>query len=326
WFLDFRGESGIAFNGQTPIQANYFFTQPVGALSDEAPVSAYVYRPGSSEDPLRFNIGIHGFSTGFRFARDFQIRFGRHRYDQPEYQQLLIAHSYSAQVNYANVTIPLDWLGGEFRYDRRRPEEPVRQLLFSLGGLNGADGTALGMAQGLITLAFAEGREAPRLTLTGYASLRSNPQPETGPIPDPGITHGEGFAATFDYGIFTGGAGFAHRYGSSHNTLELEATDERHVGTLLADFHPGDWRFRGVVSFLGRASARDAAVTPAVAATETHTEFSVGYSPVQGLTFSLGYRGAYGEDGGAPGRDLSTHMGFLGMATNFQGEVPFSGN
>lgn len=323
FFLDFRGEMGLAYNGQTPIQANYFFTQPVSALSDDAPVSAFVYRPATPEDPLRFNVGIHGLNVGYRFARDFQIRFGRHRYDQPEYQQLLITNSYSAQVNYANVTIPLHWLGGEFRYDRRRPEETVRQLMFSIGGLNGADGTALGMAQGLITLALGEGREAPRLTLTGYGSVRSNPQPETGPIPDPGLTTGQGGAATFDYSFFTGGVGFAHRYGSSHNTLELEATDERYVGTLLTDFHPGDWRFRGVVSFLGRANARDIAVTPAVAQSEIHTEFSVGYSPVQGLTFSLGYRGAYGDNGGTP---LNTHMGFLGMQTNFQGEVPFARN
>jgi len=320
FFLDFRGESGIAYNGQTPIQANYFFTQPVSALSDEAPASAFVYRPANPQDPLRFNIGIHGLSAGYRFARDFQVRFGRHRYDQPEYQQLLIANSYSAQVNYANVTIPLHWLGGEFRYDRRRPDETVRQLMFSVGALNGADGTVLGMGQGLINLALGEGREAPRLTLTAYASLRSNPQPPTGAaLPDPGITHGEGFAATFDHSFFTGGVGFAHRYGSSHNALELEATDERYVGTLLADFHPGDWRFRGVLSFLGRANASDAAVTPAVAQSETHTEFSVGYQPVQGLTLSLGYRGAYGES-------LGTHMGFIGMQTNFQGEVPFSRN
>jgi hypothetical protein len=63
-----------------------------------------------------------------------------------------------------------------------------------------------------------------------------------------------------------------------------------------------------------------------VAQSEIHTELTAGYSPVPGLTFSLGYRGAYGETGVLPGHGLATHMGFLGMTTSFQGEVPFSRN
>ncbi len=314
FFAELRLEGGAAYDGTTPIQANYFLSQPSGAISDKAPLT-WVYRPTDPNDPLRGNFGFRSASIGARFLEDFQIRLGRHRFEQTEYENLFTNNAYSAQYNYANVTIPLHWIGAEIRYDRRRPNENLRQLLFSAGVEYGADKTVLGMAQGLFTYAFEPGASAPRLTLTAYGAIRSNPQPDTGPrLPDPGITSGQGLGLLFDYGIFTGGAALTHRYGSSHDSLGIEATDERSAATILLDVHPGDWRFRGAISFLNRANASDS-FFPSIGQNETHTELTVNYQPIEGLMLTAGYRGAYGG--------VTTHMGFVGIQTSFQHLFPF---
>ncbi|MCE9625039.1 MAG: hypothetical protein K8R69_06245 [Deltaproteobacteria bacterium] len=317
FFADLRLEGGAAYSGATPIGANYFETNPSGAISADAPASAWVYQPKDANDPLRGNFGIRSLSLGYRFGSDFQIRLGRHRYEQTESERLFMANSFSPQSNYANVTIPLHWLGGELRYDRRRTDSELRQLLFSVAGMNGADGTILGMAQALTTVAFTRAANAPRLTLTAYAAVRSNPQPASGPIADPGLTHGEGFGIQFDYDIFTAGTAFSYRWGSSHNDLGLEAADERNVATLLADLHPRNFRFRGAVSFLDQQRTTDAAHEPRVARNETHLDLGASWLPVEGVQLTLGYRGAYGNN-------FAAHMGYLGVLTTFQGTVPFS--
>jgi len=134
---------------------------------------------------------------------------------------------------------------------------------------------------------------------------------------DVGITHGEGFALQFDYGIFTGAFAFSHSYNASHDPAGLFVTDERTVGTLMADLHPGNFRFRGAASFLSRAKGNDVDTTPPIGQNEFDTELTAGYRIVDGLVVSLGYRGAYGAG-------PANHMAFLGLATSFQGTVPFS--
>lgn len=317
FFADVRLEGGAAYAGATPIGANYFESNPSGALSADAPASAWVYEPRDATDPLRGNFGIRSASLGYRFGRDFQIRLGRHRYEQTESERLFMANSLSPQSNYANVTIPLHWLGGEFRFDRRRDDEILRQTLLSAGVMNGADGTILGMGQGLLSLGLGEGANAPRLTMTAYVSLRSNPQPTGGTIPDPGITHGEGFGATFEYDMFSTGVAYSTRVGSSHNELGLEAQDERGAFTALADLHPRYFRFRAAYSRLEQQQTADAAVTPRVAREESHLDLGASWLPVDGLQLTLGYRGAYGDA-------FAAHMGYVGVITTFQGTVPFA--
>lgn len=317
FFADVRLEGGAAYAGATPLGANYFESNPSGAISADAPASAWVYQPRDANDPLRGNFGIRSLSIGYRFGGDFQIRVGRHRYEQTESERLFMANSLSPQSNYANVTIPLHWLGAEFRFDRRRDSEILRQTLLSAGVMNGADGTILGMGQGLLTLGLGEGANVPRLTLTGYVSLRSNPQPPTGTIPDPGITHGEGVGLTFDYDIFNAGVAYSTRVGSSHNELGLEAQDERGAMTLVADLHPRYFRFRAAYSLLEQQRTADAAVDPRVAREENHLDLAASVLPVEGLQLTLGYRGAYGDA-------FAAHMGYVGVITTFQGSVPFA--
>lgn len=315
FFLDFRLEGGAAYNGVSPIGANYFFSQPSGAMSDAGSGGAWVNRPDDPESPMRGNFGVNSLSAGFRFARDFQIRFGRFRYEQTEGELTTTANTFIGQSNYANVTIPLHWLGGEFRWDRRREDGAVRRLLLSAAAMNGADETAMGVFQGMITLGLGEGSAAPRLSLHAHGEVRSNPQNEDRTLTDTGLTHGEGLGIYFDYDWFQAGYNFNYRFGSSHESLRLENTDERHQNTLFVDFHPDRWRFRGAISFLNQAQAHDAGLHPATARTETHTEIYAGYHPVDGLLLAVGYRGIYGDEGG-------THMGFLGIRTSFNGVIP----
>lgn len=316
FFTDLRLEGFVGYDPLTPIGAHYFDASPSSTISDQAPVSAVAYQPSGTSDPLRAYFGIRQFTLGYRFTPDFQIRFGRNRYDQTESDRLLMTNSYTWQSQFADVVVPLHWLGGELRYDRVRPSESTRQLLFSAGAWNGAGDSVMGMGQGLATFAFAEGANAPRLTLTAYLALRHNPQPfNAPPLVDPGFTHGEGFATQFDYDFFTGSVGFSHSSNSSHNATDLHITDERSVATLLTDFHPGNFRFHGMLSFLSRAQARDADLSPPIGQNEVDTEVTAGYRLVDGLVLSAGYRGAYGP--------IANHMGFLGLATSFNGRIPF---
>lgn len=319
FFTEFRLEGGAAKAGRTPIGLNYFESNPSGSLSDRSPLGAWVYEPKDDQDQLRANFGIRTLRFGYRLNPDVQFSFGRHRYEQTESDRLFMANAFSPQAKFAELSLPLHWLGGELRYDRQREAETVRQLLVSGAVQYGADSTVLGMGQFLTALAFAKGPKAPLLTLAAYAGVRSNPQPEEGPpLADPGMTHGEGFGLTLDYGIFTGGIAYGRLFGSSRDDTGSESTGERGVGTLLLDVHPGDFRFRGALSFLSRADAEDATSAPPSGQNETHTELTVGYQPVKGLNLALGYRGAYGQE------DFATHMGFLGVQTSFKGEIPFA--
>jgi len=318
FFTEFRLEGGAGQGTTTPIGANYFDSVPSSSLSDKVPVSAWVYAPKSDEDLFRANFGIRSLNVGYRFTPDFFIRFGRYRYDVTEHQRLLMANAYSGQSKFSYITIPLHWLGGEIRYDRRRGDETVRQLLFSASSMYGADNTVLGVGQGLVSFALNQDPHPPLLTLTAYGSVRSNPQPTSGaPYPTPGLTHGEGFALQLDYGIFSGIAGYAHRDGFSVDDLGREIVETRDGLDIILDLHPGDFRFRGALAFLNRGQGKDVGLTPATGQTEIDTEISASYSIVEGLQVSAGYRGAYSSDG------RSSHMAFLGLLSTFHGTIPF---
>lgn len=317
FFSELRLEGFVGYDPLTPIGAHYFDASPSSTISDQSPVSAVVYQPNGTTDYLRSYFGIRQFTLGYRFTPDFQVRFGRNRYDLTESDRLMMTNTYTWQSQFADVLVPLHWLGGELRYDRVRPNENLRQLLFSASAWNGAGSSVMGLGQGLFTYALADGANAPRLTLTAYVSLRGNPQPATGPsLQDPGFTHGEGFATQFDVDFFTAAAALSHSYNTSHSAAGLHVTDDRAVGTLLLDFHPGNWRFHGMASFLSRAQASDADRDPAKGQTEIDTEVTAGYRIVDGLVASIGYRGEYGP--------IPNHMAFLGLTTSFNGRIPFS--
>lgn len=317
FFTEFRLEGGAAEARQTAIGANYFDTAPAQVMSDRVPVSAWVYQPRDDEDLFRANFGIRSFNVGYRFTPDFQIRFGRHRYDITESQRLLMANAYSGHAKFADVNAPLHWLGGELRYERRRNDETARNVLFSGGVMMGADNTILGMVQGLGAFALSAEPRPPLLTFTAFVSLRSNPQPlEGAPLSVPGVTHGEGFAMQFDYGIFTGITGYNHRSGHSWDDLGRESVDERDIFNLVLDVHPGDFRIRGALAYLNRQKGPDIGLTPPVGMNEWDTEASVGYEFVDGIMVNAGYRGAYGME-------RSDHMAFIGLLSTFRGNVPF---
>jgi len=317
FFTELRLEGFVGYDPLTPIGAHYFDASPSSTISDQAPVSAVVYKPADAADQLRAYFGIRQFTLGYRFTPDFQIRFGRNRYDLTESDRLMMTNTYTWQSQFADVLVPLHWLGGELRYDRVRPTETARQLMLSASAWNGAGSSVMGMGQGLVTFALADGPNASRLTFTTYVSLRRNPQPATGPaLQDPGFTHGEGFATQFDYDFFTSAIALSHSYNSSHSGPGLRVTDERTVASLLLDFHPGNWRFHGIASFLSRDQASDADNQPPKGQTEFDTEVTAGYRIVDGFVLSLGYRGEYGP--------IPNHMAFLGISTSFNGRIPFS--
>jgi len=318
FFADFRLEGFAGYDPTTPLGGHYFDASPSSTISDRSPASAWVYTPSSDKDNLRGYFGIRQFTLGYHFTPDLQLRIGRTRYDQTESDRLMMANAYTWQTQFADLVIPLHWLGAELRYDRVRPSDTLRQLLFSAAAWNGAGDSWMGMGQGLASFAFSDASDAPRLTATAYAAFRHNAQPATGPaLSDPGNSHGEGLALQFDYGIFTSALAFSHSGNTSHDAGGLQLLDNRDIASLMLDFHPGNWRFRGVASFLNQAKASDLVAAPAHGLSEFDTELTVNYRIVEGLVASLGYRGVYGEG-------QSNHMGFLGLTTSFQGSIPFS--
>jgi hypothetical protein len=316
FFAEVRVEGGAARAAATPIGDNYFETTPSSTLSAQA-FGCWVYTPSDAHDTQRGNFCVRALNLGYRIGSDFQVRFGRSRYEVTEYEQMFMANAYAATPHFANLYIPYGWLGGELRFDQRRETETVRRLMFSAAMMDGADGGFLGIAQFYLGLGFGQGPHSTRLSLTAYAGLRSNPHSTDPDVVDTGMAHGEGAGFQFDYDFFSAGLGVAHQFSSWRNRAGLEPFQERGEGTFFLDFHPGSFRFRGSISDLFRADFQGRyAFDPPSGQSEFKTEWLVGYHPVTGVLISLGYIGAFGAH-------LSENIVFLGVQTTYSNTIPF---
>jgi hypothetical protein len=320
FFSEFRFEGGAAKTAASPAGANYFESTPSSTLTNQT-FACWVYTPKDSTDLLKANACVRGLELGYHFNKDFLVRFGRRRYEVTEYENMTMANAYTSASHWANVYIPYGWLGGEVRFDRQRENETLRRLMFNVAAMNGAPSGYLALLQGATTVAFAEGKDAPRLTFSAYGILRGNPPPSPAnpDIIDNGTANGEGVILQYDHGIFSGGAGFNHQSSSWKNKTAPNGFQTRDEETLYADVHPWRFRIRGAVSWLQRGDQSGKNVfDPAAAQSEVHTEWTFSYQFVEGVQVSLGYVGAFGDKLSQP-----THIGFLGFLTTYKGLVPF---
>ncbi|MFO1519980.1 MAG: hypothetical protein U1F57_10015 [bacterium] len=324
---ELRLEGGASNFATTPIGFNFFDSTPSSTITDHA-FANWVYQPRDPHDTLRANFGVRTFTLGYRFGEDFSIRIGRHRYDVTEVESAFMNSTdsaarsaaprlYGQETKWSHLNIPYGWFGGEIRYDRQRANESLRRFLIASSIINGADGGFFLNTQLLASFALAQGNDAPRITLAGDVAYRSNPPTLVPDTSDPGSAHGESVGLLFDYGIFTGGLHYGHQYSSWVNRAGLDGSQERSSESLLLDFHPGSFRFHGVLSWLQRADGKAInPYDPPGGQSEIETELAAGYQVVNGLQFSLGYLGSFGPT-------QSAHLLFLGVQTSFSGRFPF---
>lgn len=318
FFAEFRVEGAFTNAQRTTIGSNLFDSTPSSSLARQSPMSLWEYEPSDDNDRLRANFGIRSATIGYRLAQDFNFRIGPHRYDITEAERLCMDNTFAPSCKFSFFSFPIGFIGGEFRYDRRRDTETVRQLMFSLSGMNTGFGGGFGMVQGLATFALEPGATAPRFTLHAFAGLHSNPQPEEGHLVDPGLTHGEGVGLQFDYSLFTGGFTYAHRDGHSLDEAGVGEDHRRDVLTTYLQVRPGDFLVRGTFSFLSRTDREGISVDPPTGMTEPHTELFGGWRPIDGLLLGLGYHGVYGE--------RPAHVAFIGVSTDLRLNLPFGGS
>jgi hypothetical protein len=317
FFSELRFEGGAARAATTPIGDNYFEATPSSTLSNKV-FGCYVYTPTDAKDTQRANFCVRGLLVGYKFSPDFQIRLGRNRYEVTEYESMFMANSFGHTPHWANVYIPYGWLGGELRFDQKHEEGTFRRLMASAGIMNGADGGYLAILQGLSTIALSEEKSAPKFTLTAYGIIRGNPNVTDPKITDPGSTNGEGFGIQYDHGLFSGGMGFNHQLSTWQTVAGLEGSQARDEVTTFANVHPESFMIRGAFSHLVRLDEKgENASNPPQGLAESRLETTVSYLPVKGIQLSLGYIGAYSSN-------VTTHMGFLGALTTYEGLVPFT--
>ncbi len=316
FFLELNVETGVYNEVESPIGLDYYENHGSHALTPPSPFLLVQSLWGDPAAPGRFHLGVRSFSAGWRFDNGIQLRVGPHYYEQTEFDNFFTNQGYAPGAEYAKVWIPLGVFNGEFRFERSAATGTFREGVFSAAVMGGADGTVLGLTQGLLTLGLGQPASAPQLSLTAFGVVRSNPaNPARPELTDPGLTYGIGGGAWIEHGIFAGGIGLNFQHSSSRGAHELEALEERFSATLLASLNPGNFRFRGALFLLSRTDSEDLRLGPARGMNETNLELTAGYQIVDGLAVHLGYRGAYG-------RGYDTHMGFIGLQTYFQGIVP----
>jgi len=321
--LHLRLEGGAAQASASPAGSAYFESNPSGTISRDTLIPNYVRRPDPNErdDTLRANAALRGLWLGYRFNRDWSLRFGRNRYEVGPLESTFMTQSFSQASHYANLYLPYGWLGGEIRFDRERSGETLRRSLVTLSVMNGAEhlGGALGVLQFNQVIAFAPGAEAPRLSLMGYVGWRSNPeQPDNARIVDSGQAWGLGFGSVFEYAWFLGGASFVYQDSHWGNRNGLSAGQERSEETFFAVARPGRFRMRAAISWLEREdwAGMNPFDTAGAGQSEKHWELNFGYEVLPGVAATLGYIGM--------NRDNATvHMGFLGLQTYYEGRIPF---
>lgn len=316
FFLELNLESGVYNEVESPVGLDYYENHGSHALTPPSPFLLVNQLWGDPATPGRFHLGVRSLSAGWRFDNGIQLRVGPHYYEQTEFDNFFTNQGYAPGAEYAKTWMPMGVFNGEFRFERNAETGTFREGVYSAAAMGGADGTVMGLTQGLVTLGLGQERSAPELSFTAFAVLRSNPRnPDRPELSDPGLTYGLGFGTWIEHGIFAGGVGINYQHSSSRGADELATLEEKFSATLLASLSPGNFRFRGALFFLNRADSGDLRTSPAVGMNETDLELTAGYQVVDGLAFHLGYRGAYGHGYG-------THMAFLGFQTYFQGIVP----
>jgi hypothetical protein len=312
FFAEFRVEGSFTNGQRSSLGINYFDTSPSSSLAEESPMSLWEHEARDENDLLRANFGIRSASLGFKFG-NFQLRLGPHRYDITQAEKLCMEGIFSSQCKFAFLSVPLGYFGGELAYELKSKTDTLRRLYFSAGGMDTGFGGFLALFQGLGTFAFNNAEDAPALTLHAYGGWHSNEEEEG--LSDPGITHAEGFVIqyddNFDGGKWNAGVAYGHRAGRSMDLEGMEAAHTRDVMSFYAGVNPGKFLIRGMYSHASTTEGDAVNLSPPSAGKEFHSELSVGYQLVDGLSLSLGHRGVYGGEG-------DVHIGFLGLNTDLQ--------
>ncbi len=317
WFLELNVETGYYNEVESPAELDYYEQHGSHSLTPASPFLLINSIGGTPATPSRYHLGVRSFSTGWRFDNGIQLRIGPHYYEQTHFDNFFTNYGYAPGAEYAKTWIPLGWLNAEFRYDYRADRGIVREATIAAAVMGGADGTVMGISNGGLRLALGDSNNPPVLGLTTYLALRGNPpDPGRSDIVDHGNTLGVGGGAFMEYGIFSGGVGFSYQHAWSRGA-DFSTLADRSVATFLADFHPDQFRIRGALFLLNRADSGNLTLSPAVGVTETNTELTFGYRPLDWMEFTVGYRGAYGDGYGV-------HMGFIGLQTYLQRTVEFN--
>jgi hypothetical protein len=256
-----------------------------------------------------FNFTLSG---GLAIRDSFFLRLGRHHYEKTEVEAILTNRAFSAAANFANIVPDLGILGAEALYRIDNEDGSLRELKTNVAYFYSKDRSHFGIVEGLVTLGLEEHSDAPTLTLAAYGTVQPEAEASSIKARD-GLVHGQGLAASLDYGIFSGAVGFAHRYGA----FPAEASEERSAVTLAITLAPDNFLFRGAYSWISQSTTPDGQSHPPIALSENHFEVSVGYHPSDSFLVSAGYRGAHGE------RYASNQI-FMGLQTAFAGVVPFA--
>lgn len=317
WFLELNVESGFYNDVESPIGLDYYEQHGSHALTPQSPFLLANSIGGTAATPNRFHLGVRSLSTGYRFSNGIQLRVGPHYYEQTHFDNFFTNYGYAPGAEYGKTWIPLGWLNGEFRYEYEANTGTVREVSLAAAVMGGADGTVMGITHAGLRLGLGVSESAPVLGLTTYLALRGNPPDrERSDIIDHGNTLGVGGGAFMEYKFFSGGIGFTHQHAWSRGR-DFSTLADRNTAIFLADFHPGDFRIRGALFLLSRADAVNLTRAPAIGASETDTELTFGYRPLDWMEFTVGYRGSYGDG-------YANHMGFIGMQTYLQRTVEFN--
>lgn len=303
-----RRAAGIRVHPQLELKpGDFFFSGGLEAGLSPFPMSPLGV-PYFDTDPTVY----YSLNGGFFFTDDFKLRLGRHHYEKTELEAILTRDSYNVAPIFANLIIPLGWLGGELAFARDSEEGVVQQLHLRPAFYRGDNGAVLGILDGLVTFMLGDQEGDGDLSFAGDITLRDGSPPGSSVVRGTGNAWGMGLAMELDYGIFSGAMGYHRSWGDYFSEDFGHNTETRDAITARVAFSPGRFLLRGSLSFLNELTEENPELFPGRAGDESHWEGQIGYRPVEDLLLSGGYRAVTGFGTGS-------HFLFLGVQTAFEG-------